>query len=242
MNTPSPSWFPDELSHAGPEHLEPTYVPTYDAKAATDPAEDLAILCDLGLNSTHTLVDLGAGTGTFALAVAPLCRRVVAVDISPVMLAALREKAAQLRIDNVECVQGGFLTYQHHGDPAAFVYSRHALHHLPDFWKAIALRRIADILQPGGVFFLRDLIYSFTPTEAPSAIEAWLANASPTPDLGWTRPELETHLQEEYSTFNWLLEPMLAQAGFRILHTERDRLHVRAAYTCIKEPESMARR
>ncbi|HEX8034845.1 MAG TPA: class I SAM-dependent methyltransferase, partial [Ktedonobacterales bacterium] len=162
----TPRWYIDELSHAGSEHLDTSYVPGYDHKAGTDPAEDLAVLRELGLNETHTLVDLGAGTGTLALAAAPLCRRVVAVDVSPVMLALLRQKAAQSDIGNIECVQRGFLSYEQQGELADFVYSRHALHHLPDFWKVIALQHIAAILKPGGVFYLRDLIFSFEPHEA----------------------------------------------------------------------------
>src|SRR5689334_8305812 len=106
----TPSWFLNELSYAGPEHLDPNYVPGYDRKAGTDPLDDLAVLRTLGLNERQSLIDLGAGTGTFALAAAPYCRRVIAVDVSPVMLSLLREKAAQLGITNIDCVQRGFLS------------------------------------------------------------------------------------------------------------------------------------
>jgi len=229
----TPRWFMDEVAHAGREHLDPAYVPTYDQKAGTDPREDLVLLQHLNLNQSHTLVDLGAGTGTFALAAAGLCRRVVAVDVSRDMLAVLREKLERSGIANVESVEGGFLSYDHHGEPADFVYSRHALHHLPDFWKAIALVRIAAILKPGGVLYLRDLVYSFNPDEAEAAIESWLRGASTDARSGWTRSELETHLREEYSTFNWLLEPMIERAGFTIRDGQhRDSIY--AAYTCIK--------
>ncbi|MGH2515460.1 MAG: class I SAM-dependent methyltransferase [Ktedonobacterales bacterium] len=232
----TPHWRLDELAHAGNEHLDPAYVPGYDRKAGVNPTGDVALLRELGLNATHTLVDLGAGTGAFALAVAPHCRRVVAVDVSPVMLALLRQKAAQLSIGNIECVQGGFLSYEHQGAPAHFVYSRHALHHLPDFWKALALQRIAAILQPGGILHIRDLIFSFEPRDAEGIIEAWLAAAPPEQtEIGWSRAELETHLREEYSTFTWLLEPMLARAGFAIRHAEHSDLRVFSAYTCIKK-------
>jgi 2-polyprenyl-3-methyl-5-hydroxy-6-metoxy-1,4-benzoquinol methylase len=84
-----PRWFIDELAHAGREHLDPAYVPAYDQEAATDPGEDL-VLQDLDLHQSHTLVDFGAGTGTFALAAAGLCRRVVAVDVSREMLSVRR--------------------------------------------------------------------------------------------------------------------------------------------------------
>ncbi|MGZ3583405.1 MAG: class I SAM-dependent methyltransferase [Ktedonobacterales bacterium] len=230
----TPRWYIDELSHAGSEHLDMSYVPGYDHKAGTDPAEDLAVLRELGLSETHTLVDLGAGTGTFALAAAPLCRRVVAVDVSPVMLALLRQKAVQSGIGNIECVQRGFLSYEHQGELADFVYSRHALHHLPDFWKAIAIEHTAAILKPGGVFYLRDLIFAFEPHEAEHVIESWLANAPEQTDYGWSRSELETHLREEHSTFNWLLEPMLQRAGFEIWRVQHGTSRVHSAYTCIK--------
>jgi SAM-dependent methyltransferase len=223
-----PKWFPDELAHAGSEHLDPDYVEGYDDKAATDPDEDVTLLRDLGLNESTTLVDLGAGTGTFALAAAPFCRRVVAVDVS----------AAMLGLVNVECVRAGFLSYEHQGEPTAFVYSRNALHHLPDFWKAIALQRIAVMLRPGGVFRLRDLVYSFAPAEAEQRIETWLANAAADPARGWTRAELKTHLREEYSTFNWLLEPMLQRAGFAIRDVEHTPSQIYSAYTCVKTPAS----
>jgi len=232
MNTPT--WFLNELTHAGPEHLDVHYVPHYDDKAGTDPTEDVVILGNLGLDATHTLVDLGAGTGTFVLAAAPHCRRVVAVDISQAMLAGLRDKAARHGVANIECVQQGFLSYVHHGDPADFVYSRHALHHLPDFWKALALHRIAAMMPIGGVFYLRDLVFSCDLQDINQVVDAWLARASTRADQGWTRPELETHLRDEYSTFAWVLEPMLERAGFEIQHTEHDPSCVRSAYTCIK--------
>jgi ubiquinone/menaquinone biosynthesis C-methylase UbiE len=231
----TPDWFLDELSHAGQEHLDTSYVSGYDLKAQTHPADEVAQLRELGLDETSTMVDLGAGTGTITLAVAPLCRRVVAVDVSAAMLDRLRERAAFLGIENIECVQGGFLTYEHPGEPADFVYSRHALHHLPDFWKALAFQRIAAMLKPGGVFYLRDLIFSFGPDEAEPFLTAWLARAPEQAEIGWTRAELETHLREEYSTFSWLLEPMLQRAGFEIQHSQYDASSIYGAYTCVRK-------
>jgi ubiquinone/menaquinone biosynthesis C-methylase UbiE len=230
----TPQWFLDELAHAGSEHLDPGYVPGYDQKAGSDPTADLALLRDLGLNETHTLVDLGAGTGTFALAAAPFCHRVVAVDVSPVMLTLLRQKATQMGVGNIECVQSGFLTYEHQGDPADFVYTRHALHHLPDFWKALALERIAAILKPGGALYLRDLVFSFEPNQTEHFIEAWLARASTQAGIGWTRAELETHLREEYSAFSWLLEPMIEHAGFKIQQATHHDSGIYSTYICTK--------
>lgn len=230
----TPQWFLDQLAFAGPEHLDAEYVSGYDRKTGVDPADDLALLRDLGPSDDYTLIDLGAGTSALPLIAAPHCRRVVAVDVSAQMLAHLTQTAERSGIDNIECVQAGFLTYEHHGDPADVVYSRHALHHLPDFWKVIALRRIAAMLKPGGVFHLRDLIYSVDPDDVEQVIESWLSNASVHPGVGWSHAELETHVREEYSTFSWLLEPMLERAGFRIQDVYDADSKTYLAYTCIK--------
>jgi ubiquinone/menaquinone biosynthesis C-methylase UbiE len=230
----TPRWFPDELAHAGPEHLDADYVAGYDRKTGVDPADDLALLRELGLDETTTLVDLGTGTGALPLIAAPHCRRVIAVDVSAPMLAVLRQRAEAAGIDTISCVQAGFLTYEHRGEPADIVYSRHALHHLPDFWKAIALRRVAAMLKPGGILHLRDLVYAFEPDEAEPTIERWLAGAAATPEVGWTREELETHVREEYSTFSWLLEAMLERAGFEIRERHGLESRIYVAYTCVR--------
>jgi SAM-dependent methyltransferase len=227
----------DELAFAGPEHLDPRYAEGYDRKARLDPDEDVALLRAHGLGAGSTLLDLGAATGTFALAVASEAERVVAVDPSPVMVAAAKAKAAERRVANVECVQAGFLTYEHTGEPVDFVYSRNALHHLPDFWKAIALERVAALLRPGGVFRLRDIVFACEPDEAEAVAAAWLDTAAPSPDVGWTRRELEAHLRDEHSTFTWLLEPMLARAGFAIEQADYDPLRVYAAYLCVRRQQ-----
>lgn len=228
------NWYIDEHAHAGDEHLDAAYVETYDRKSATDPSGDLDVLRAMGLNAESVVVDLGAGTGTFALAVAPLCRRVIAVDVSPAMRASMRARAEAAGIGNLEVVHAGFLSYEHQGDPADVVYSRNALHHLPDFWKGIALGRIAEMLKPGGVLRLHDLVYSFDPSEAGETIEAWLAGARQRPEEGFTRTELETHLREEFSTFSWLHEPLLERAGFEIHEATYRPSRTYAAYTCVK--------
>ena len=227
-------WFFDEFAHAGDEHLDPVYVAGYDRKARVDPAEDLAALRATGLGAASTLVDLGAGTGAFTLAAAPLCRRVVAVDVSPAMLAALQTKAERQGLGNIEPVHAGFLTYEHSGEPADFVYSRHALHHLPDFWKAIALQRIASCLTPGGVLYVRDLVFSFDPSEGERIINTWFASAAPRAEEGWTRAELATHLREEYSTYSWVLEAMFDHAGFEVRQAAHHDSRIYSAYICVK--------
>jgi hypothetical protein len=113
------------------------------------------------------------------------------------------------------------------------VYSRNALHQLPDFWKALALDRIALMLRPGGVLRLRDLIYDFRPDQAAGVFRRWLANAAGDPADGYTAEDYAEHIRTEFSTFRWLFEPTLAAAGFEIVTAEFDR-RLYGAYTCIK--------
>ncbi|MBA0052215.1 class I SAM-dependent methyltransferase [Streptomyces sp. AJS327] len=227
-------WMLDELAHAGPEHLTPDFVTGFDRKQGyPDPSEDLDLLAAHGLDHTATVLDVGAGTGQFALRAARRFGRVVAVEISPAMRAALRARAEEEGLDRLECVAAGFLSYTHEGPPADAVFSRHALHQLPDFWKALALTRLAATLRPGGLLRLRDLIYDVQPTEAEPLLDDWLRQAHPDPATGYTVEDLATHVRTEYSTFRWLLEPMLDQAGFDILDVRYEH-RVFGSYLCVK--------
>lgn len=211
-----PGWLLDELGSAGRENLDPTHVAGYDRKEDADAEREVALLERLGMTRDSTLVELGPGTGQLTVAVASRCARVVAVDVSAPMLGRLREKLGEHGLENVELVQAGFLTYAHQGPPADFVYSRYALHHLPDFWKAVALARARTMLRPGGVLRLWDVVFDFEPAEAEARVEAWCATAEGAAPGEWTRADLEEHVRDEHSTFSWLLEPTFERCGFAI--------------------------
>src|SRR5262249_26856703 len=155
--------------------------------------DEVELLVELGLTEDSVIVDLGAGTGQLTLAAAPRCSRVIAVDVSPVMLDRLRAKVAAAQLANIDVVQAGFLSYDHRGGHVDFVYSRYALHHLPDFWKGVALARIRSLLEPGGIFRLWDVVYHFDPKDAISQIENWCATATDDVEGEWARWELEEH-------------------------------------------------
>jgi ubiquinone/menaquinone biosynthesis C-methylase UbiE len=228
-------YLPDELDHAGPEHLDPAFVAGFDRKQGhPDPSPDIAALRAHGLGPDATVIDHGAGTGRFALAAAREFGQVIAVDVSPAMTAHLRDAAAAAGLANLRCVRAGFLSYRHQGPPADAVYTRHALHQLPDVWKTVALARIAETLRPGGLLRLIDLVYDCEPAEAEPLFRDWLDSA-PTgdPAAGYTRDDYAEHLRTEHSTFRWLLEPMLERAGFEILTADYDgRLF--GGYTCCR--------
>lgn len=222
-------WMLDELTHAGPEHLDPGFVAGYDRKQGhPNPARDIDAFQAYGLGRESTVVDLAAGTGQFSRAAAGHFGRVVAVDVSPAMLDHLRATVPS----TVEVVRGGFLSYEHEGT-ADGVFTRNGLHQLPDFFKAVALHRVCGMLRPGGVLRVRDLVYDFGPAEADGVFADWFANASADPTVGYTEADYIEHIRTEFSTYRWLFEPMLDAAGFDIVDVRYD-ARVFGAYTCVK--------
>jgi SAM-dependent methyltransferase len=229
------TWLIDELAHAGAEHLDEGFVRGFDRKQGyPDPETDIAAFTEHGLGTESTVADLGAGTGQFAIPAARRFGRVIAVDVSPAMLTALGAKAktATPAEGGPECVRGGFLSYSP-AAPVDGIYTRNALHQLPDFWKVTALRRIADMLRPGGVLRLLDLIYDFAPEETDAVFGDWFGNAATDPAAGYTAADYAEHIRTEYSTFRWLLEPMLAATGFQVTSVSYER-RLYGAYTCVK--------
>lgn len=223
-------WLLDELAHAGRENRDPVHAAQYDAKEDAAAPAELDLLRRLGLDGDSVLIDVGAGTGQFTLAAAPHCARVYAVDVSPEMLAVLRQRLRAGGHDNVIVVQAGVLGYAHDGAPADFVYSRFALHHLPDFWKVLALQRLRRLLRPGGVLRLSDVVYHFEPDETEARLDAWCATLPERVDSGWCRADIEEHIRDEHSTFSWLLEAMMARCGLRVEEAQYSEDGIFAAY------------
>jgi putative AdoMet-dependent methyltransferase len=76
-------------------------------------AESDRTISILGLNGDSTVTDMGCGTGAFAVNAAKHVKKVLAIDISKAMLRRARKKARKARLNNIELINGGFLTYTH---------------------------------------------------------------------------------------------------------------------------------
>ncbi len=193
-------------------------------------AEAGRIIEALGLSDDAVLLDIGCGTGGLSAAFAQRCRQVFAVDVSDVMLQVLREKIEQRQLNNVTTTQAGFLTYEHHGPAPDAVVISIAFHHLPDFWKQIALCRIHDILKPGGKLFLSDVVFDFLPRDYQTTVDQWLSEME---KMGGSENAAESaiHIKEEYSTFDWIMTGLLERAGFTVESNEVVMPLIRA-YVC----------
>lgn len=232
----SASWQYDEFKQVGVDYNNVAEVEAYDERHnqfRDVEGENAAIIEALSVQRDDVLIDLGTGTGAFAIQVARQCKKVYAVDVSKVMLEYGSQKAIQSGVTNVEFVYGGFLTYSHRAAPVDAVVTNTAFHHLPDFWKAIGLRRMNQMLRVGGKLYLADVVFSGDSFRRD--IAEWIESMGQVGGLE-LQQEMVLHLREEYSTFDWILEGLMARANFKIERKE-NRGGVLAAYLCVKEAD-----
>jgi hypothetical protein len=106
------------------------------------------------------------------------------------------------------------------------------LHHLPDFWKFIALKNINSMLKSGGKFFLKDVVFSSETPDFDTFFPQLFRNMPDETDDKVVEA-MKLHIKEEYSTFDWTMKGLIEQAGFRIEeHTHKNGFM--ATYLCIK--------
>lgn len=101
-----------------------------------------------------TVGDLGCGTGRMAEALAPFVSKLVAVDDSPAMLEAAKERLA--RFDHVEVRRGRLEALPVEDGALDVALVSLVLHHLPEPAKAVA--EAARVLKPGGRLLIVDML------------------------------------------------------------------------------------
>lgn len=226
----------NEFKQIGTDYESFQEVARYDEKMfkLRNISEECAlVLKSLDLTPESRVLDIGTGTGEFAIATAQQCAEVCAVDVSQIMLDYAKKKAEGRGVNNIVFTNAGFLTYECDGKLFDAVVSQLALHHLPDFWKAIALRRIWHMLKDGGRLFLRDVVFSFGVDDAAPYFEKWIDGAVKSGDDKIGR-DVESHIREEFSTFGWVMEGLLQASGFSIVSSTYQENCVFAEYVCQK--------
>jgi ubiquinone/menaquinone biosynthesis C-methylase UbiE len=117
------------------------------------------LLAISGPGPADACVDLGAGTGFVALALAPLVDSVIAVDISPAMAESLAARAAQAELRNVRTEVADLRTFRLPPASVDLVVSSYALHHLRDRDKRALAAEAARWLRPGGRIVIADMMF-----------------------------------------------------------------------------------
>lgn len=105
-------------------------------------------------------VDVGTGAGTLALALAPLVREVVGVDVVPELL----DRARQGAPENVTFVEGDATQLPFESGSFDLACSRRTLHHVAHPERAVA--ELARVTAPGGQIFVDDQIAPVDPLAA----------------------------------------------------------------------------
>ena len=103
-----------------------------------------------GFGGDERVLELGAGTGRFTLAIARRVKRIVAVDISAEMLSVLERKAAEAGLDSLETLHSDIETCW---SDATFdtICAMSSLEYVTDFSGVMA--HAAESLNEGGVLY-----------------------------------------------------------------------------------------
>jgi 2-polyprenyl-3-methyl-5-hydroxy-6-metoxy-1,4-benzoquinol methylase len=176
-----------------------------------------AALGMLGVKAGWRVADIGCGNGLLACEAALMGADVDAIDISPAML-ALAEIEARDRKVAIRTQSAGLLSFAYQAESYDLIVSEFTLHHLPDFWKAVAMARIFAALKPGANFYLRDIVFVRTPDGSERDIEEWAEFSTSNHDFN--RDSVITHMRDEHSTFGWVIERMLVDAGFELVSVD----------------------
>ena len=230
-------WQYDEFNQVGKDYSLPEEVEMYDARHSDFrdlDQESNAVLDILSPGKDQVMIDYGSGSGTFAIQASLRCARVYAVDVSKAMLDCARSKAEKAGITNIEFCHNGFLNFILAGPQVDFITTTLSFHHLPDFWKGIALKRMQQMLKPGGQLFIHDVII-----EEHQALENIAALIEKLAKAGgnFLREDSEAHFKEEFSTYDWVMDGLLSRAGFEIKSKTIDD-GVLGRYYCTKQSET----
>jgi ubiquinone/menaquinone biosynthesis C-methylase UbiE len=155
-----------------------------------------ALVAAADLTREQDALDLGCGAGHTALALAPRCRRVVAVDVTAEMIEVAAALAAERGAANVELRRADVAALPFEDASFDVVTSRYSAHHYHD--PARALREAARVLRPGGRFLLVDTVAPESP-----ALDTFLNAAELLRDGSHVR---------NWRVSEWL--SMLREAGF----------------------------
>jgi putative AdoMet-dependent methyltransferase len=214
MNAPDWQW--NEVQQVGTDYADVAEMgATYDKRMAEFrdvDAENREMLAMLELPAGASVLEIGCGTGRFSRAAGHAGLAATAIDVSPASVEYVRRTAQEEGVPDLTTRQAGFLTMDF--PPASFdaAVSGAALHHLPDAWKYVGLHNIARVLKPCGQFILRDVVFTVAEGERPE--DSFLRFVESVPTM---QTEAMRHVAREFSTYDWIMDEMLARAGFVIL-------------------------
>jgi 2-polyprenyl-3-methyl-5-hydroxy-6-metoxy-1,4-benzoquinol methylase len=208
-------WFYSERGRIGLDALVAARSAIYDHDDSGSRAR--ATLTKLGIQPGWRIADIGCGQGTLACEAAKMGAVVDAVDIAPAMLALAEIQARDSKVA-IKTQSAGLLSFAFEPGSLDLVVSEFTLHHLPDFWKAVALSRMFRAIKPGGQLFLRDIVFVSAPDSTERGVEQWAEFNIKNHDF--PSEDVANHMRDEHSTFGWVIERLLTDVGFTLVSAD----------------------
>lgn len=235
MSSIKPEWYYNEMKQVGIDYNSKKEVENYDEDAKfRDIEEEIKIISHaINLQDNYTILEFGTGTGELGIALAGKCKKVIATDISEKMLEYASAKAKERGIKNIDFVHAGFLTYEKPAFEIDAIVTQIALHHLPEFWKMMAIKNMYNILKPGGKLCLIDCILSFDLNDFDNYIKKYIEITRKIAGDNKAN-EVIVNIRDEFPAFDWVIENMLTRAGFTIDRIERYEGYF-AGFICTKK-------
>ena len=171
-------------------------------------------------------LDVGCGTGLLALALAPTCGGVWALDIAPAMVEHLRWVLAGEGLDNVYPLVGSAAALPQADAAVDLVVSNYCFHHLDEAGKREALAEAHRVLKPGGRLVFGDMMFGWSPADERNraVIGAKIRSIGRRGPAGWLRllsnaARLATARRERPAPPEWWRVALL-EAGFDEIEIE----------------------
>jgi SAM-dependent methyltransferase len=201
----------EDMAHEHTAHEHMTEILDLDAEVLGELHREVIAWVTAQIPGAARIIDLGAGTGNGALALAVQLPRaeVTAVDMDAEMLGRIRHKAQALGItDRVRAVQADLDQSWPAIGEADLVWAANSLHHMGDPGRAV--RQIFALLRPGGLLAVTELdsFPRFLTDPAGAAVEDRVQAA-----MARARDEAGMHMHEDWPA-------RLAEAGF-VVEAER---------------------
>ncbi len=124
--------------------------------AIADPEHLQWMVDNLRLQPHFEVLDVAAGTGHLSRAIAPYVKRVVALDLTPEMIAQGSRQAEQDSITNIAFEEGAAEDLPYPDGSFDMVVSRFAIHHFED--PSIQIGEMVRVCRPGGSVAAIDLV------------------------------------------------------------------------------------
>lgn len=113
------------------------------------------VVGQLALSPSFVVLDVAAGTGHLGRAIAPHVQRVVAVDLTPAMIAEGQREASGAGLGNIIFEQGRAENLSYADNAFDMVVTRLSLHHFIDPQPAVL--EMARVCKPGGQVGIMDM-------------------------------------------------------------------------------------